>query len=107
MFEPSSRYATCEDAILATNGYGGQGSGGQERGGILYKKRRFLPDARKMPLLQEKVIVAGDRLDLIAFQYVGDPEQYWRICDSNNSIMHPLELTNEPGSILRINLFGE
>ena len=60
-----------------------------------------------MPLLQEKVIVAGDRLDLIAFQYVGDPEQYWRICDANNNIMHPLELTNEPGGVIRIGLSAE
>jgi hypothetical protein len=106
MFEASSRYATCEDAILTTNDGSSDGDIHRRGGRILYKKRRFLPDARKMPLLQEKVIVAGDRLDLLAFQYTGDPEQYWRICDSNN-VMHPLELTNEPGSVLRISLSGE
>ena len=98
MFEPTSRYVTCEDAILTTN------DGDSHRRGILYKKRRFLPDARKMPLLQERVIAAGDRLDLIASQYIGDAEQYWRICDANNSVMHPLEITNEPGSVIRIGL---
>jgi hypothetical protein len=68
---------------------------------ITYKKRRFLPPANKMHILQEIVVTAGDRLDLIAALTLGDPEQFWHICDANNA-MHPLELTNEIGRTLRI-----
>jgi nucleoid-associated protein YgaU len=46
-------------------------------------------------------VSAGDRLDRIAAKIGGDPEQYWRICDANN-VMHPLELTNEPGTTIKI-----
>jgi nucleoid-associated protein YgaU len=46
-------------------------------------------------------VSAGDRLDMIAAKIGGDPEQYWRICDANN-VMHPLELTNEPGTTIKI-----
>jgi hypothetical protein len=68
---------------------------------ITYKKRRFLPPGNKMHILQEIVVTAGDRLDLIAALTLGDPEQFWRICDANNA-MHPLELTSEIGRTLRI-----
>jgi hypothetical protein len=32
-----------------------------------------------------------DRLDNIAARYLGDPEQFWRICDAN-PILEPEEL---------------
>jgi len=34
----------------------------------------------------------GDRPDLIAFRALGDPEQFWRLCDVNR-VMAPAELT--------------
>ncbi len=43
----------------------------------------------------------GDRLDLIAHRYLGDPELYWRICDANRAL-RPEELTAEPGRRLVI-----
>jgi hypothetical protein len=54
-----------------------------------------------MILLQELKVNDGDRLDTISARVVGDPEQFWRICDAND-IMHPLELTSEPGMPIRI-----
>ena len=36
----------------------------------------------------------GDRLDNIAARYLGDPEQFWRICDANGA-MRPDELTDD------------
>ena len=46
-------------------------------------------------------VSAGDRLDNIAARTIGDPEQYWKICDVNDS-MHPLDLTLNPGKVVII-----
>jgi hypothetical protein len=32
---------------------------------------------------------------------LGDPEQFWRICDANNA-MYPPDLVAEPGQRLRV-----
>ena len=45
----------------------------------------------------------GDRLDNITANYLGDPEQFWLLCDANNA-MHPDELTAQIGQKLRIPL---
>ena len=95
MFDPTSRYFTLEDATLTR----------ENRGVIVYKKRRFIPDAEKMKTLHEMTVIAGDRLDNISDRIFGDPLQYWRICDAND-VMHPLELTHEPGKVIRIPLPG-
>lgn len=64
-------------------------------------RRRFLPRGEKQPLLVEVMITKGDRLDLIAARTLGDPEQFWRICDANNA-MNPFLLMAEPGRTLRV-----
>ena len=55
--------------------------------------------ARGEPALRHRV-VAGDRLDLLAARYFGDPLQYWRIADANPA-PSPDELL-EPGRVLII-----
>ena len=37
------------------------------------------------------IIKEGDRLDLLAYKYYGDPTKFWLICDANQS-MFPYEL---------------
>jgi len=96
MFESTSRYNPIENAILTTQN-------GQV---ITYKKRRFLPNGENMSLLQEVTVTAGDRLDRIAAKLLGDPEQFWRICDANNA-MYPVDLTIQPGKVLRISAAGK
>jgi hypothetical protein len=93
MFEATSRYAEIENATLEK----------ENNHPVLYKKRRFLPLSDKMTVIQEVQVAAGDRLDNIAASFTGDPEQFWRICDANDA-MHPLDLTAEPGKILKITL---
>lgn len=90
MFEHTSRYYALEDASYTT-------ANGRV---ITYKRRRFLPDGKNLPLLVEVTVTQGDRLDLITARTLGDPEQFWRICDANNTI-YPSDLI-EPGRILRI-----
>lgn len=66
-------------------------------------RRRFLPEPGAFALLQEHAVVEGDRLDNISATYLGDPEQFWRLCDANRA-MFPSELTDEVGRRLRITL---
>jgi hypothetical protein len=62
---------------------------------IVYLRRRFV--------LQEHSVAEGERLDNITAQYLGDPEQFWRLCDANDA-MRPEELTETVGRRLRITL---
>jgi len=70
---------------------------------LTYVRRRFVPPPENFELLQEHSVSQGDRLDNLAAQYLGDPEQFWRLCDANNAIQ-PDELTDTPGRKLRITL---
>lgn len=94
MFEATSRYANIENARMTT----------KARRVVLYKKRRFLPRRDERVTLREVVVNPGDRLDLIAARTLGDPEQFWRICDVNDALYPPelTDLTKEPDRELRI-----
>jgi hypothetical protein len=70
---------------------------------IAYVRRRFVPPAERFELLQEHSVAEGERLDNITAQYLGDAEQFWRVCDANNA-MRPDELTETIGRRLRITL---
>ncbi|ASL28632.1 membrane protein [Azotobacter chroococcum] len=70
---------------------------------VAYLKRRFVPPPENFALLQEHMVAARDRLDNLAARYLGDPQQYWRICDANGA-MRPDELTETAGRRLRITL---
>jgi hypothetical protein len=94
MFDQTSRYANIENNTI------------QKGGSILtYKKRRFLPQGDKIPLLIQVAVVPDDRIDLVTSRTLGFPEQYWRICDKNN-IMYPIDLTTKPGHKLKIPVPG-
>ncbi len=91
MFTHTSRYYTLETAGHTT----------PDGKVIKYKRRRFLPRGEAMPLLVEITITEGERLDLITARTLGDSEQYWRVCDANNS-MNPVELTEQIGYAVRV-----
>lgn len=91
MFQPTSRYYAIETATLTA----------PDGRVIAYKRRRFLPRGGAMPLLVEVTVSDGERLDLVTFRTLGDPEQFWRICDANNA-MNPFDLITEPGRTLRV-----
>jgi hypothetical protein len=91
MFPVTSRYYGIETATYETND-------GRE---IVYLRRRFLPAAANGSLIAEHLVTQGERLDNITARYLGDPEQFWRVCDANNA-MRPEELTDEIGRRLRI-----
>lgn len=97
MLEASSRYA---DVGYATTSVP-DGAGG--RRDVRYLLRRFPPQPGSLPTLAEHVVTRGDRLDLLAAAYLGDPTQFWRICDAAVAV-HPDELTGDDriGETLRI-----
>ncbi len=93
MFPSNSRYSSIEIATLET-------ASGKK---IVYLKRRVVPQPERFALLVEHMVTEGDRMDNIAAHYLGDPEQYWRICDANRA-MRPSDLTDVVGRRLRITL---
>jgi hypothetical protein len=70
---------------------------------IVYVRRRFVPPPERFALLQEHTVTQGERLDNITAHFLGDPEQFWRVCDANRA-MRPEELTETVGRKLRITL---
>lgn len=70
---------------------------------VTYLQRRFVPPSDRFALLFEHAVEQGDRIDNLSAQYLGDPEQFWRICDANDAI-RPAELTESVGRRLRITL---
>lgn len=70
---------------------------------IAYVRRRFVPWPERFTLLVEHRVVSGDRLDNLAARYLGDPQQFWRMCDANRA-MRPDELIETLGRALRVTL---
>ena len=70
---------------------------------IGYVTRRFLPDPSQFQVLQQHVVVQGERLDNIASQFLGDPALFWRICDANNAL-RPEALTETAGTTVLITM---
>jgi len=70
---------------------------------LSYVRRRFIPPPESFATLVEHTVEVGDRLDNLAARYLGDPQQYWRLCDGNGAIS-PDELTDTVGKRLRITL---
>ena len=70
---------------------------------VVYVRRRFLPPMENFAPLQTITIATGDRLDNLAAQYIGDPLQWWRLCDANGAML-PEALVAVPGAALLITL---
>jgi hypothetical protein len=70
---------------------------------LAYLQRRFIAQPEAFTLLQEHLVVSGDRVDNLAARYLGDAELYWRLCDANRAL-RPQELTEALGRRLRITL---
>ena len=85
MFAPGSRYATLETATLTIP----QPDGTRRQ--VRYVRRRLLPPVDRHTTLVEHTVAPGERLDLIAARYLGDPLQFWRLCDASGAL-RPEEL---------------
>ncbi|MEO6926899.1 MAG: LysM domain-containing protein [Rhodanobacter sp.] len=93
IFPPTSRYALTPTATFVR----------ADGAPVTYLKRRFVPAPESLALLQWHQVVQGERLDNIAAKHLGDPEQFWRLCDANRAL-RPQELVEAIGRQLRITL---
>jgi len=91
LFPPTSRYHGLATATRT-------GPDGEE---IVYLTRRFVPSPEDLAQLQQHTVQQGDRLDLLAAHYLGDPELFWRLCDANR-VLEPQELTETVARKLRV-----
>ncbi|NPD27109.1 hypothetical protein [Corallococcus exiguus] len=91
MLDPTSRYVNLETATLTL----------PDGRVAAYKRRRFIPAGNSLKVLAEVTVTEGDRLDLLTHRTLGDPEQYWRVCDANDTL-NPFDLMREQGSVVRI-----
>lgn len=74
MFFPGSRYLNAGTYTVTTSS-----------GAVVAVTR--LPQPRSAPLLGYHRRLQGQRLDLIANRYVGDPTGFWQLCDANGSVV--------------------
>jgi hypothetical protein len=88
VFLRGSRYEHIPEAEIARPG----------GGTIRYKRIRFIPEITGQ--LTYKV-EEGDRPDLAAYRAIGDPEQFWRLCDVNR-IRRPADLTAPPAKRIAV-----
>jgi len=70
---------------------------------IPYLGRRFVPQPDRFATIGEHVVEQGERPDQVAYKFMNDAQQYWRICDAN-ACLNPNELTVTPGKRIRITL---
>jgi nucleoid-associated protein YgaU len=72
---------------------------------ITYLARRFVPQAGapNFATVARHTVKQGDRLDLIAAKYLGDPLIYWLICDANGAV-RPSDLVATPGTVVQITM---
>jgi hypothetical protein len=87
MFLPNSRYTKVSTVTttLAT---------GEEV--VALKLRKLTPVSG-----EPRTVNAGDRLDVIAHQSVGDATQFWHVADANTAL-DSRTLTADPGDIVLV-----
>ena len=95
MFDKTSRYYNIGTATI--NVMESDGTVRQLR----YVQRRIIPPIDDSLTIVEHTVTQGERLDNITALYLGDPLQFWRLCDSNN-VLRPAELTEKPGRVINI-----
>jgi hypothetical protein len=71
-FPINSRYASVATSQLVTS----------DGSVVTYLQRRFIPQDAGQTLTTH-VVVDGERVDHLAARYLGDAEQFWRLCDGN------------------------
>jgi hypothetical protein len=72
---------------------------------VTYLARRFVPPsgAPAFATVARHTVQNGDRLDLVAAKYLGDPLFFWLLCDANGAL-DPDTLIQTPGAVLNITM---
>lgn len=53
---------------------------------VAYLARRWVPPSERFATLSVLRTAEGDRLDRITARLIGDPEQFWQLCDANGAL---------------------
>lgn len=69
---------------------------------VPYLRRRFVPPPERYSTIGEHQVADGERLDVLTALLLGDPTQFWRLCDANLA-SRPEEL-EQPDRVLRVTL---
>jgi hypothetical protein len=93
MDDPNSRYSSTGTALLTL----------PDGRTVAYRLRRFLPQGKSLPVLAEVRAARDERLDLFTHRTIGDPEQFWQVCDANDA-MRPEDLTAGESRSLRVSM---
>ncbi len=80
MFSSTSRYVGLPTTTLTVPGPDGTTQQ------VTYVTRRLLPRVEDHTLLTEHTLAPGERLDHVAARYLGDPAQFWRLCDAAGAV---------------------
>jgi nucleoid-associated protein YgaU len=88
MFSKQSRYYSVGNYVA------------KDARGNYNKVKRMRRINNKLDKALTYVVKEGDRLDLLAYRFYGDPTKFWLICDANQS-MFPFELL-DPGRRITI-----
>ncbi len=91
LFAPNSRYQATATGTWTT-------ADGRT---VAYLRRRFVPKPEELAQVGQYTVTQGDRLDIIAARYLGDPTLFWRIADANRAL-RPEDLVAVVGTVLRI-----
>jgi hypothetical protein len=97
MFDRNSRYAPIETATLKVTAPDGQPRE------VVYKRRRFIPSAEGTTTLAYHQVSQSDRVDNVTARYLGDPLNFWQVCDAN-AVLRPDQLLDDIGDAIRIAL---
>lgn len=95
MFDEDSRYAEVETETRRT-------SEGRE---VSYKRRRFVPSYDDARFLGRLELGREERLDHASAEALGDPRQYWRLCDANR-VMNPKDVDEADSAKLDVPVAG-
>lgn len=91
-YAPNSRYYGLAPSTYVT-------AGGRA---IRYTSRRFVPQPQNFSTISTHTVGQGERIDVLAAQFFGDPFLYWRLCDANLAL-RPDDL-ERAGLTLRVTL---
>jgi hypothetical protein len=91
MFDQRSRYRDTENAEHVTDS-------GQV---IIYRRRRILPRVEDMQMRGAVAVIPSERLDHLSARTLGDPLQYWQLCDAN-PVMNPAEMLEDASHSIQV-----
>jgi hypothetical protein len=68
---------------------------------VVYRERRLIPRQEDHVTMQTLVRTPEERIDQISRRALGDPSQFWQLCDAN-VVMNPHDLLEDPRALVNV-----